>query len=204
LCLFAAFLANEGLRAQSISVYLSALRHLQISAGLQAPTPSAWPWLTYVLRGIKRSQAPSSRVRLPITASILLQIKQVWFRQLQEEPSRAFETLLLWATACLAFFGFLRLGELLQDSGISQAPLLLSDLATDSHTTPSLFRLHIRSAKNDPFGRGASISVGATGRELCPAQALRDYLAVRPTNYCPWSPTHMAKRTPSAQRPFHP
>ena len=37
LCLFAAFLANEGLRAQSISVYLSAVRHLQIAAGFQAP-----------------------------------------------------------------------------------------------------------------------------------------------------------------------
>lgn len=42
LCLFAAFLANEGLCAQSISVYLSAIRHLQISTGMQPPP---WPWL---------------------------------------------------------------------------------------------------------------------------------------------------------------
>ena len=103
LCLFAAFLANEGLRAQSISVYLSALRHLQIAAGLQAPPLSSWPWLPYVLRGIKRSQAPSGRIRLPITSSVLMQLLQVWSAELTSGD--AFQGGPLLASHFLGFAG---------------------------------------------------------------------------------------------------
>ena len=37
LCLIATYLANQGLHACTISAYLSGLRYLQISSGLQAP-----------------------------------------------------------------------------------------------------------------------------------------------------------------------
>ena len=79
LCLFAAFLANQGLQASSIMAYLSAVRHLQISAGLPSPTTNSWPWPHYVSRGTKRSQNQPQRVRLPITTSILKQLHGVWF-----------------------------------------------------------------------------------------------------------------------------
>ena len=36
--------------------YLSAVRHLQISAGLPSPTTDSWPWLHYVSKGIKKLQ----------------------------------------------------------------------------------------------------------------------------------------------------
>ena len=52
---------------------------------------------------------------------------------------------------------------------------MLSDLATDSHTAPSLIRIRIRKAKNDPFG--ASVTLGLTGKALCP---VTDYLSIRP------------------------
>ena len=69
LCLFSAYLANQGLQAHTISAYLSGLCYFQISSSLQAPTLSPWPWLHYVTRGIKRSQPPKDSVRLPITLS---------------------------------------------------------------------------------------------------------------------------------------
>ena len=87
LCLFAAFLVNEGLCAQSISVYLSAICHLQVSSG---PSRSTWPWLQYVIRGIKRTQGPSAQVRLPITASI-----HSWRYGPPSSPPAM--TMLLWA-----------------------------------------------------------------------------------------------------------
>ena len=72
LCLFSAYLANQGLQACTISAYLSGLRYFQISS------LSPWPWLHYVTRGIKRSQPPKDSVRLPITLSIMQKLKQVW------------------------------------------------------------------------------------------------------------------------------
>ena len=169
---------NEGLRAQSISVYLSAVCHLQVSSGLPAPSRSTWPWLQYVIRGIKRTQGPSVRVRLPITASILTQLLEVWSTQLSSGDGYAAP--LLWATSCLAFFGFFRLAELLPDSPSSPAPLLLSDIAVDSRSSPSMICLHIRRAKNDPFGKGAKVYLGKTNMALCPVTATLNYIVVRP------------------------
>ena len=76
-CLFAAFLAHQGLKSQSVSVYLSALRHLQITAGLPAPQRAEWPRLKYVLKGIARVQPLPSARRLPITAAIMLRLQAV-------------------------------------------------------------------------------------------------------------------------------
>ena len=178
LCLFAAYLANQGLQARSISAYLSGLRYLQISSGLQAPAFSSWPWLHYVTRGIKRSQPPKDNVRLPITLSVLKKLKQVWLSE-ESEPA-SYESRLLWAIACTAFFGFLRLGEVFPPAGNSTLPLLLSDLGTDSHLDPTFFRILIRRAKNDPFGKGSFVFLGRTDKDICPTQALKRYLMNRP------------------------
>ena len=150
LCLFAAYLANQGLQARSISAYLSGLRYLQISSGLQAPAFSCWPWLHYVTQGIKRSQPPKDNVRLPITLSVLKKLKQVWLSE-ESEPA-SYESRLLWAIACTAFFGFLRLGEVFPPAGNSTSPLL-SDLGTDSHLDPRSF-----------------VFLGRTDKDICPTQ----------------------------------
>ncbi len=76
LCSFATFLAQEGLRLQTIKCYLSALCHAQISNGFPDPRIGLdHPKLECILRGIKRSQATSSsvpkRTPLPITPDIL-------------------------------------------------------------------------------------------------------------------------------------
>ncbi len=72
----ATFLAQKGLRLQTIKCYLSALRHAQIANGFPDPRIGLdHPRLECILRGIKRSQATSSSVpnctRLPITPDIL-------------------------------------------------------------------------------------------------------------------------------------
>ena len=177
LCLFVAFLATEGLQAKSISVYLAALRRLQISAGHSPPPQSSWLWLHYVLRGVKLSQTARPRVRLPITAAVLTRLYQVW-----SSSGDTYRVRLLWATACLAFFGFFRLGEILPTTSSSPPPLLLSDVAVDSRSAPSLVRVTVRRAKNDPFGKGVDVYLGKTDQLLCPVSAMVTYLAIRPTS----------------------
>ena len=108
--------------------YLSAVRHLQISTGLPLPTTDSWPWLHYVIRGIKRSRNQSQRVHLPIATSILKQLHGVWF-DIYGHP--CYKANLLWVVASTAFFGFFRLGELLPSSSCNLFPLL-TNLAADS------------------------------------------------------------------------
>lgn len=175
-CLFAAFLVQKGLRAQSISTYLSALRHLQISAGLHPPQRSEWPRLQYMLKGIARVQSTTSQRRLPVTPAIMRKLQEVCMSgQLSN-----FESRLLWAACCLGYFGFLRSGEFTLPHPSSPPAILASDLAVDSHSSPSMVQVRLRRAKTDPFGQGVLIYVGKTGTPLCPVTALLNFMAVRP------------------------
>lgn len=155
---------------------MSALRHLQISAGLPSTTRSDWPRLQYVLKGIKRSQPQSGKQRLPITSAVMSLLRTTWATGIESD----FETRLLWAASCLAFFGFLRSGELSLESSSSQPAILRSDVAVDSHSSPSMLSVHLRRAKTDPFGRGVTLYLGRSGSEVCPVAAVLNYLVTRP------------------------
>ena len=104
LCSFAAFLADEGLAPQTGTAYLSAVRSMQISLGLPDPRDSSsLPILKRVQAGIKRLRITKSRpskIRLPITAPILEQIRVALDRS--SRPHKV----ALWSIACAAFFGF--------------------------------------------------------------------------------------------------
>ena len=155
-CLFATFLAQQGLKPQSISVYLSALRHLEVSAGLDPPLRAAWPRLQYVLRGIKRSQdSASNRVRLPITTAIMHQLRLIWANAPADDH---YQATMLWAACCLGYFGFMRAGEFSAVNSREPGSILVSDVAVDSHTNPSVVRVFLWRAKADPFGEGVSLS----------------------------------------------
>ena len=82
---------------------------------------------------------------------------------------------MLWAAACIGFFGFLRAGEFTVPSPEAYDPevhLNLGDLTLDSHTHPTLVRLKIKHSKTDPFRQGVDVFLGRTDTPLCPVQAL--------------------------------
>ena len=176
MCLFAAFLAHQGLQPNSISAYLSALRHLQVSAGLPPPPRDDWPRLQYVLKGIARSQPLNRRNRLPITSELMLQLQAVWARWTSQE----YRARMLWAACCLAYFGFMRSGEFTLSTSMAHPPILSSDFSVDSHSNPSVCRIFLRRSKTDQEGRGVFIYLGKTDSPLCPVTALTNYMAVRP------------------------
>ena len=152
-CLFAAFLAHQGLKVQSIFSYLSALRHLQVSSGLPPPQQVEWPRLQYMLKGIARGQASSLQKWLPITATIMKGLQVLCASM----SARVVEARLLWAACCLRYFGFMRAGEFTLDRGTASPSICQEDEAVDSHQHPSLVRIRLRRAKTNPFGRGISI-----------------------------------------------
>ena len=82
LCYFSTHLAGQKLSPQTLKVYLSAVRHMQITLGLPEPREfSSMPRLRLVQSGIQRTYATQqtvTKVRLPITPAILLKLKEHW------------------------------------------------------------------------------------------------------------------------------
>ena len=180
LCWFVSFLAKEGLKHCTIKVYLSAVRFLHIEEGAGDPFKPSLPRLEYVLKGIKRCESQGGsqrRERLSISPNMLKKIRAVW------EPSAADPDItMLWAACCLAFFGFLRVGEMTVPGDEAYDPavhLSRSDIAMDNPAAPSVMRVSIKQSKTDPFRKGVDLFLGKTATELCPVAALLNYLVVR-------------------------
>ena len=159
---FVAFLGQQNLKHCTIKCYLSGIRFSQIHLGLGDPFQNkAMPRLEYILTGIKQVQARAGtppKPRLPITPALLEGLRGVWLK-----PSAPPDHIMLWAAACTGFFGFLRAGEFTVPTAQGYDPevhLSLTDVAIDSHTTPSVVHLRIKQSKTDPLRQGVDISWG--------------------------------------------
>ena len=106
-----AFLHQEGLAGSSAKSYLVVLRYTQIAIGLGDPKMSEWPKLGYVTREFKKLAIAKQRPLLPITPPILRQLKRA-----RETMEDSFNGCMLWAAACMCFFGFLRTGKVVVPS----------------------------------------------------------------------------------------
>ena len=172
---FTAFLANQGLKHQTMKSYLSATRHLQIECGGGDPRVESMPLLELALRGAKREQAGAAkRTRLPITPRVLSRLRDVWSLEASDP-----DIVMMWAVCCVGFF---RSGELVvSDSGAFDPNQHLSfrDVTVDDPKHPNRIFLRIKQSKTDPFRKGITICLSKTGQQLCPVAALLSYLVMR-------------------------
>jgi len=98
----------------------------------------------------------------------------------KEPPS--YNNVILWAACCLAFFGFLRVGEFTipaKGSYNKSSHLSLSDIALDKHDNSQLFRITIKQSKTDPFRKGLKVYLGATNKPVWSITGITSYLAAR-------------------------
>ena len=163
---------------QVVRSYLSALWYFQIAEGGTHASLQNFPQLGYVCRGVRRALASRlPRQRLPITPMLLSALRRVW-----DPDSCNFNSVMLWAASCLAFFAFLRPGEFTCPSLAAFSPLMLSpdDVRLDSRTNPQVLEIHLKASKTDQFGKGSSIFVGKTHTDVCPVTALLAFLVLRP------------------------
>ena len=127
-------------------VYLSAIRHMQITMGLLEPREfSLMPQLRLVKSGINRTHTTqvSTKVRLPITPAILRSLKEHWLPQ-----QTNMDIIMMWAAATLCFFGFS--GEITvptEKSFDHTKHLAWGDIAIDSTEDPQSLKVHLRRSK---------------------------------------------------------
>ena len=180
LLLYIAHMGQKGLSHSTIRVYLSAIRSLHVAKGQHNHfTAQYTPRLRQVLHGIQKEQAfiLEPRTRLPITIQLMRQIKTL----ISAKPYTYHHTM-IWAACCTAFFGFMRCGEFTSPSHSAYDPtvhLSFSDVAVDSRTCPTFIRLTIKQSKTDRFRQGRFIYLGKTNCEVCPVEAILQYLSVR-------------------------
>ena len=178
---FVAYLALS-IKHSSIKCYLAAVRHLHIRMGYKLDL-TKFVRLQLVCRGVKRSQGDHPRVRLPITIHHL----HLFYALLAVPYTKHFDSLMVWAAMTLAFFGFLRLGELTCNSKFSpEIHLAPRDVRFFPHQgNPDFMTLGIKASKTDPFRSGHTITIGKTGLPLCPISAMQKYLQARDTSSGP-------------------
>lgn len=166
---------SKTLHANTVKVYLAGVRSLHIEQGFQDPFENR-PRLARVIRGVKRLRSTPTTKRMPVTMEVLRQMKRVL-------QLRYYDDALFWAASCFGFFGFLRCGEFTVSSPGDQFDpdihLCLSDVSVDSHTCPSVILARIKASKTDPYRKGFTLRLCATGGEICPVQAVTQYLHMR-------------------------
>ncbi len=82
---------------------------------------------------------------------------------------------MLTAAYTLAFFGFLRCGELTVPSWKQFNPRRHPTRA-DIHLSENHLTYHLKFSKTDQLATGMQICIGTTGNKLCPVRAMHQYL----------------------------
>ena len=81
----------------------------------------------------------------------------------------------------LAFFGFLRIGELTCNSTFDpKHHLMKSDITLMTRSSPRYILVRLKVSKTDPFRQGQTLVIGTTNLPLCPISAVVAYLNSRP------------------------
>ena len=178
LLLYLAHMGRRNLFLSTIKVYVSAIRNSHVATGKHTHFSSQLtPRVQLVLTGIQRDQASTlePQARFPITIDVMRQLQTLF----SGKPHN-YHYIMLWAACCTAFFGLLRRGEFTTQGPYNpQVHLSFKDLAVDNKSSPTYIRLCIKQSKTDRFRHGNFVYLGKTDSEICPMQAILQYLSAR-------------------------
>ena len=173
--LFVAHLFNAHRAPSSISLHLSALAYIHKLHSYADPTDSFI--IKKMMTGAYKLGAKPD-ARLPITPAILRQIIQA----LPFLALSSYTTSMLKAMFLLAFFGFLRVGELTIRPGSDNSHVIS---VSNLQITRLGIVLSMSSFKHNQAGRTVNLHISPQTDPLCPVKALSQYLAVRGGNLGP-------------------
>ena len=159
------------MKVGTIKIYLAAVRNLNTKNNAKLEL-NLFIKLQYLIRGIKRIQGVHKRPRLPITLHHLKLFKFCL------QPSSV-NNIMLWAAMSVAFFEFLRIGEITCNSVFSvfspHYHLRWEDVCFTPKYSPTVVSLNLKASKTDPFRSGVTVTIGNCNSDLCPVSALFKY-----------------------------
>ena len=169
LCDWVAHLGNKRPKSKTLKSYVTGVRSVHVDMGYEDLAAFHSPQLERVIAGLRRMRGEAGSLeRRPITKDLLLQMLPYF-------SLRTREGVTLYAAFCLAFAAFLRVGEFtystkdLNDPDFSQ--WFLTRRSVTLHEDH--LELTLPASKTDPFRRGITLKVAASGDNACPVQALR-------------------------------
>ena len=179
LAAWVAHLADRLVSFSTIKSYLTGLKSAHIDIGFVIFDDSFFhPMLQRVVAGIRKLRGEANtHEREPLTRGLLLRVLPLLDTSTQYGAT-------LHAAFCLAFAGFLRIGEFTYSKND------LSDPEFDRwHITRGSVTLHkdhmelsLPSSKTDPFRRGILLTIAAADDDACPVRSLRHLLERFPTD----------------------
>lgn len=181
LCYFVTFL-SQSVQFDTIKCYLAAVRDLHIRNGFSFDVEK-FQQLQYTLRGIKRYLGHGKRVRHPISISHLEFFHAILLPHLAPDIDNA----MIWASFCLAFFGFMRISEFTCNGSFSaDIHLAVSDVdLLPNFEQPTSMQVFLKSSKTDQFRKGISLNIGKSGSAICAVDSMKQYLSKRKPPFGP-------------------
>ena len=160
---------------RTIKTHLSAIKYFAQTLG-QDTDFTAFPRLHRLMAGIKRVQGQkyAKPKRIPVTPHLLYSLRNNLFNSSLHHEDKV----MLWAAMLTAFFGFLRVSEYTSSHVRSHDPKVTLYRADINIRSPNVIDVRIKASKTDPFRIGTVIRLTRNFSNLCPVQALMDYLAI--------------------------
>ena len=164
-----ASLGDRRLQVKTIKVYLTGVRSAHINMGFIKLGVFHNPMLQRIIAGIHRLRGEAgTKERCPITRDLLLHLLATCNKNTIYRAN-------IYAAFCLAFAGFLRIGEFTYSAKDRNDP----DFAKWSLTRRSValhqdhLELSLPASKTDPFRQGVTILIAGASDKACPVATLR-------------------------------
>ena len=171
-------LSTKRIKAKTIKSYITGLRSAHVDIGYEDLSVFHSPLLQRMIAGVRRLHGEAdTKERLPLTKDLLLRLLSVF-------DSGDESALTMRAAFCLAFAGFLRIGEFTYNARDRED----EDFAQWFLTRRSvrLYKDHLEltlpASKTDPFRQGITLTIAASNDDACPVRALRQMFHAYPAS----------------------
>ena len=174
---------TRGLKAATISTYLSGIRQLHVVKGIEPPVIRTG-LVKLVLKGIGNMQGISKRAehltgRLPMTTNVMMLFRKLVSNSDMQTADKA----LIWAAATLAFAGAFRIHELLCKTESFFDPdfdLLEKDITFSTDKAgKTTAHVRLKSPKESRDNKHITVDVFQNDGPLCPIAALNSWQSMR-------------------------
>ena len=180
---FVSYLSYKQFSPSTVKSYISGISYFCKLHNLQDPTQSFL--LRKILVGLSRKYLRTDD-RKPITPDILSSL----LRLLPAICKSPYESKLFSAMFTTAFFGYFRMGELVQNTVLDPGHAIQVEYVT-YHEHSDTVQIFLKHSKTDQEGKGTIITLSSTQRPPCPVHTMRSFICLRPkipgAFFCPES-----------------